>query len=31
MAFPRDGETSAQLLDRADSTMYLAKAARPVV
>jgi len=28
MASPRDGESSAQLLDRADSTMYQAKAAR---
>jgi len=28
LASPRDGETSAQLLERADSTMYLAKAAR---
>lgn len=27
-ASPHDGETSAQLLDRADSTMYLVKAAR---
>jgi diguanylate cyclase (GGDEF)-like protein len=28
MATPADGETSEQLLERADSTMYLAKAAR---
>jgi diguanylate cyclase (GGDEF)-like protein len=28
MASPRDGETSAQLLERADSTMYVAKAER---
>jgi diguanylate cyclase (GGDEF)-like protein len=30
MASPRDDETSAELLERADSTMYLAKAARKV-
>ena len=30
MASPREGETSAQLLERADSTMYLAKAERHV-
>ena len=28
MASPRDGETPAQLLERADHTMYVAKAAR---
>ena len=31
MASPIDDETSAQLLERADRTMYLAKAARPVL
>ena len=30
MAAPMDGETSAELLERADSTMYVAKAARRV-